>query len=84
MTPDDIGGKRIGGNAVMDALTVQQLRRDLIAAARREAALREALTSITRRGQRPANRGEYIEHRVDEIHSPGDACEFCAALNAQP
>jgi hypothetical protein len=44
--------------------------------------LREAVESITRTTQRPAGRGPYVEHEVDEGHAPGEPCRFCDALAA--
>jgi hypothetical protein len=44
--------------------------------------LRSAVESITRTTQRPAGRGPYVEHEVDEGHAPGEPCRFCDELAA--
>jgi hypothetical protein len=72
--PDDLRGYRVAAPSITDDPDGR--------VAAPSDGLREAVESITRTTQRPAGRGPYVEHEVDEGHAPGEPCRFCDALAA--
>jgi hypothetical protein len=85
--PDDLRGYRVAAPSITDdpeyfpSTEYERGYADGRVAAPSDG-LREAVESITRTTQRPAGRGPYVEHEVDEGHAPGEPCRFCDALAA--